>query len=146
MADHHPLRPNKHREMPRVDDRRILNGILWVLRSGAPWKDLPGGKTCRSAMAPSAGTAREGSIEMIDSTSVRAYQQAATTRVHAISGSDRLILRPTQLRKDTEGEGAEVPGSSICAKLGYPRPIRMYAPKPDRADIHRSIQAARPPV
>ena len=27
--------------MPRVDDRRVLNGIFWVLRSGAPWCDLP---------------------------------------------------------------------------------------------------------
>jgi transposase len=24
---------------PRVDDRAILNGILWVLRTGAPWHD-----------------------------------------------------------------------------------------------------------
>ncbi len=27
--------------IPRVDDRRVLNGIFWVLRSGAPWRDLP---------------------------------------------------------------------------------------------------------
>ncbi len=33
--------PNKPRGVPRVDDRRILNGIFWVLRSGAPWADLP---------------------------------------------------------------------------------------------------------
>jgi transposase len=26
---------------PRVDDRAILNGILWVLRTGAPWHDVP---------------------------------------------------------------------------------------------------------
>ncbi len=26
---------------PRKDDREILNGILWILRTGAPWKDLP---------------------------------------------------------------------------------------------------------
>src|SRR5262249_13703201 len=26
---------------PRVNDRRVLNGIFWVLRSGAPWRDLP---------------------------------------------------------------------------------------------------------
>ncbi len=26
---------------PRVNDRRILNGILWILRTGAPWKELP---------------------------------------------------------------------------------------------------------
>lgn len=26
---------------PRADDRRVLNGILWVLRTGARWYDLP---------------------------------------------------------------------------------------------------------
>lgn len=28
--------PNKPRGVPRVDDRRVLNGIFWILRSGAP--------------------------------------------------------------------------------------------------------------
>jgi transposase len=36
-----PLLPNKPRGVPRVDDRRVLNGIFWILRSGAPWRDLP---------------------------------------------------------------------------------------------------------
>jgi transposase len=36
-----PMLPNKSRGVPRVDDRRILNGIFWVLCSGAPWRDLP---------------------------------------------------------------------------------------------------------
>src|SRR3954464_237093 len=36
-----PVLPNKPRGIPRVDDRRILNGIFWALRSGAPWRDLP---------------------------------------------------------------------------------------------------------
>ena len=31
--------PNKARGVPRVDDRRVLNGIYWMLRSGAPWRD-----------------------------------------------------------------------------------------------------------
>jgi transposase len=35
-----PMLPNKPRGVPRVDDRRVLNGIFWVLRSGAPWRDL----------------------------------------------------------------------------------------------------------
>jgi transposase len=36
-----PLLPNKPRGVRRVNDRRVLNGIFWVLRSGAPWHDLP---------------------------------------------------------------------------------------------------------
>jgi hypothetical protein len=35
-----PFLPNKPRGVPRVNDRRVLNGIFWVLRSGAPWRDL----------------------------------------------------------------------------------------------------------
>ena len=26
---------------PRRDDRQMLNGILWILCSGAKWRDLP---------------------------------------------------------------------------------------------------------
>jgi transposase len=39
-----PMLPNKPRGVRRVNDRRVLNGIFWVLRSGAPWRDLP--ETC----------------------------------------------------------------------------------------------------
>jgi len=31
-----PMLPNKPRGVPRVNDRRVLNGIFWVLLSGAP--------------------------------------------------------------------------------------------------------------
>ena len=27
--------------MPRVDDRRVLNGILWRFRTGSPWAEVP---------------------------------------------------------------------------------------------------------
>ena len=36
-----PLLPNKPRGVPRVDDRRVINGIFYVLRTGSPWRDLP---------------------------------------------------------------------------------------------------------
>lgn len=26
---------------PQADNRRLLNGVLWILRTGAPWRDLP---------------------------------------------------------------------------------------------------------
>ena len=34
-----PLLPTKVRGVKRVDDRRVLNGIFWRLRTGAPWAD-----------------------------------------------------------------------------------------------------------
>jgi len=36
-----PLLPNKPRGVARVDDRRVVNGIFYVLRTGSPWRDLP---------------------------------------------------------------------------------------------------------
>ena len=91
-----PLLPNKPRGVPRVDDRRVLNGIFWVLRSGAPWRDLPeryGARTTcynRFVRWRKAGVwdrlmdaitaTHDGAIQMIDSTSVRAHQQAATAK------------------------------------------------------------------
>ena len=36
-----PLLPNKPRGVPRVDDRRVLNGLFYQLRSGSTWADLP---------------------------------------------------------------------------------------------------------
>jgi transposase len=35
-----PLLPNKPPAVPRVDGRRVRDGIFWVLRSGASWRDL----------------------------------------------------------------------------------------------------------
>ena len=36
-----PLLPNKPRGVPRVDDRRVISGIVHVLRSGCRWADAP---------------------------------------------------------------------------------------------------------
>jgi transposase len=85
--------PNKPRGIPRVDDHRVLNGIFWVLRSGAPWRDLPEAcgphTTCYNrfvrwrragvwdrimeALAASHDTA----VQMIDTSIVRVHQHGA---------------------------------------------------------------------
>ena len=37
-----PLLPNKPRGVPRVDDRRVLSGIIFCLQRGYRWSDVPG--------------------------------------------------------------------------------------------------------
>ena len=36
-----PLLPSKVRGVPRVDDRRVISGIIHVLQSGCRWRDAP---------------------------------------------------------------------------------------------------------
>lgn len=36
-----PLLPNKPRGVPRVDDRRVISGIIVALQSGGRWIDVP---------------------------------------------------------------------------------------------------------
>ena len=91
-----PLLTMKSRGVPRVDDRRVLNGIFWVLRSGSPWRDLPeryGPYTTvynRFNRWRKAGVwdrlmdaivqAHDGKVQMIDSSIVRVHQQAAAQK------------------------------------------------------------------
>ena len=82
-----PLLPNKVRGVPRVDDRRVINGILWRFRTGSPWADIPERygpyTTCynrfvrwRKAgvwdrLLSSVSAAFDGELVMIDSSSIR---------------------------------------------------------------------------
>ncbi|WP_423135971.1 IS5 family transposase [Methylocella tundrae] len=91
-----PLLLNKPRGVPRVDDRRVLNGIFWRLRTGAPWADIPRRygphTTCvnrfnrwRKAgvwdrILKGVSKAYDGDIQMIDSSSIRVHQHAANTK------------------------------------------------------------------
>ena len=36
-----PLLPNKSRGVPRVDDRRVLTGIIFCIQRGYRWTDVP---------------------------------------------------------------------------------------------------------
>lgn len=97
------LPPEKPRTgRPNHDHRTIINGILWIDRTGAPWKDLPerygpvGTVSSRFYRWRKAGiwqdilealqarADRQGrvdwSLHFVDSTIVRAHQHAAGAR------------------------------------------------------------------
>jgi len=88
-----PMLPNKPRGVAWVDDRRVINGIFYVLRTGSPWRDLPeryGPYTTvynrynRWAKAgvwlaifETLAARSPQSMQMIDSSIIRAHQHAA---------------------------------------------------------------------
>ncbi|MEA2840018.1 MAG: hypothetical protein QOF41_1348 [Methylobacteriaceae bacterium] len=88
-----PMLPNKPRGIPRVNDRRVLNGIFWVLRSGAPWRDLPEAfgpyTTCYNRFVrwrragvwgriiDALAASYDAAVQMIDTSIVRVHQHGA---------------------------------------------------------------------
>ena len=99
-----PLLPAQKPKLgrPALPHRQILNGILWILRTGAPWRDLPPHYgawqtvACRfyrwqkagiwerlvralQQQADAAGLL-DWNLHLVDSTLVRAHQHAAGAR------------------------------------------------------------------
>lgn len=88
-----PHLPNKPRGKPRADDRKVLNGIYWRLRTGSPWHDIPERygppTTCYNRFVrwrkigvwdkvfEAVSKAYDGDLQMIDSSSIRVHQHAA---------------------------------------------------------------------
>lgn len=99
--------PKRGRGRPRRDDRQIFNGIFWILRTGAPWRDLPSrygrwqtvyhrfnqmvkdGTLARIVLALQIRLERAGKLDLntlqIDSTVVRAHKSAAGAKKTPIS-------------------------------------------------------------
>ena len=88
-----PLRPPVGKGKRREDDRRIVNGIFYVLRTGSPWRDLPerygpytpvynrfnrwAKKGVWLRMFETLAERSPQSLQLIDSSIVRAHQHAA---------------------------------------------------------------------
>ena len=111
------LPPQKpHTGRPNEDHRTIINGILWILRTGAPWRDLPrrygkqGTVSSRfyrwratglwdqifetvQAQADAEGRL-DWEVHYVDGTTVRAHQHAAGAK----KSLDRTPTRPPENR------------------------------------------------
>jgi len=85
--------PNKTRGKKRVDDRRVINGIFYVLRTGIPWADLPeqyGPPTTVynrfnrwsyaghwDRIMDALAAAHDAAVQMIDTSIIRVHQHGA---------------------------------------------------------------------
>jgi putative transposase len=103
----------RSRGLPRVDDRRVISGIIYVIRHGLQWKDAPRGygppKTLYNRFirwsrlgvfarifAALAGAADAPQRLMIDATHLKAHRTAASLLqkglFRAVSGEPRAEL------------------------------------------------------
>ncbi|MFI5301447.1 MAG: IS5 family transposase [Polyangiales bacterium] len=86
-----PERGRKSR--PAKPNRPMVNGMLWILKTGAPWRDLPlrfgpwksvytrfsrwSAQGIWHRVVDAVGAEHDGTMVMIDATIVRAHQDAA---------------------------------------------------------------------
>ena len=103
--------PRSHGK-PRVDDRRVISGIIYVIRYGLEWKDAPEGYGPRKTLynrfvrwsrrgifaGICAGLAGEEDTPerlMIDATHLKAHRTASSLRKkggpRAVSGAPRAV-------------------------------------------------------
>lgn len=111
--------PNKERGVKRVDDRRVISGIIHVIRNGLMWRDAPASygpaKTLYNrfirwsragifngifAALAAAGDAHE--VVMIDATHLKAHRTAASLLKKglfpAVSGAERAASTRNSMR------------------------------------------------
>jgi transposase len=120
-----PLLPNKPRGVKRADDRKVLNGIYWRLRTGAPWADIPERygpyTTCYNRFVrwarigvwdrifDAVSKAYDGKVQMIDSSSIRVHQHGANGKAGGKKARNKMAPKPrlgAQLTADAWGARA----------------------------------------
>jgi transposase len=121
-----PQKPKTGR--PAVDQRRLLNGLRWMLRPGVPWRDRPErygpwrtvarrfdrwqraglwAQLCAAVQAQADAHGQlNGDMHDIEGTMIRAQQHAA--------GAKKGLPSP----KPSAGAGAGAVPQSICALKG----------------------------
>ncbi len=107
---------------PPKDHRRVLDGVFWIARTGAQWRDLHdcfgkwrtvyrqfrrwtlGGVWELMLEALNEAAAAPDSVQMIDSTIMRAHHQAAGAKGglrNRVLGAQRVASRPRSTSEPT---------------------------------------------
>ena len=95
-----PYFPLSH-GVPRVDDRRVLSGIIFVIRNGLRWRDAPG------AYGPPKTLYNRFSL-------VRAHQRALRTPLHPDHGQPAIRRMVAGLsRPSNDSRGGRPPRSPL---------------------------------
>ena len=162
------LLPSDTRGVPRVDDRRVISGIVHVLKSGCRWKDAPDcygpRKTLYNrfvrwaakgvwtdvfhALASAGGPP---AAVLIDSSVVKAHRCAAGGKGGAPPG-DRALARRTN-NQDPRPDGLRLPAAGVPADRrqrgrlhGRRRVAGAYAPDLDPAGRQGLLDRGATPV
>jgi transposase len=112
-----PILPKGRRGQQPQNNRRVMNGIFWVLRTGAPWRDLPeryGPYTTAynrrrkaaiwDGLMAAVTKAHGGKVQMIDSSIVRVHQHASGVKKRVeivVWGEAAEGSRPKSMRAST---------------------------------------------
>jgi transposase len=130
------------RGRPPADHRRTLDGIFWITRTGAPWRDLPCalGKwnsvyqqfrrwsvsglwdVMLGALADSGSAPKL--VQMIDSTVIRAHHQAAGAKGGL--KTKLLAVRAAALRR----RFTPAPTPKACPSASKSQPVKRMTPRP----------------
>ena len=156
-----PERAGK-RGRPRKDDRKMLNGMLWIVRSGTQWRELPEAYgPWQSVYARFAKWRDDGTLEAIfrvlsadadmenlslDSTSIDTLEQereeAAAKRrrkeEEAEAERQRLLAEEERRRKEAEAE-AEAKRKRKEAEAAAARRAKIAALEAEEASIRAEL-------
>jgi Putative transposase of IS4/5 family (DUF4096) len=135
-----PKRRNDGRGRPWKSRRSVLNGILWVLRTGAPWADLP--EAC-----PSFQTCHRRFQQWVRSgvmngnsggTCFRAEAQTCYRRTGGFHRRDRSAGEKGGLKvgKTKRGKGTKI--MAVADRHGLPVPICIESATPHEVKLATS--------
>ena len=118
LKEYFPDRQAGDKGRPRKDSQQILNGILWIARSGAAWRDLPERYGAwQTTYKRFVQWQEAGLLEQIPMISVR-------MQIYRISASTARTSRLTRRAQEPQKRGMRSP---------KPTPKRMHRSEPRRA-------------